>query len=461
MEDAKKYFDRCVVISLKRTPQRLESFWQRIDACNWPFIRPIVYDAIDGKLCPLAPWAHFGPGAWGAMRSHLNVIESALNDGIQRLLVMEDDAAPCEQFAEKVIAFLDALPSNAEICYIGGQVTHKHQQLRKINDLVINPESVNRLHCYFLTRPGMTKVYQHLCRWGWYQGEQDGNGRWKGPHHVDHRIEILSENRQLATYAPAQWLVEQAPGYSEIMERHLPDRDFTGHPKKPAVVAVLGPYRGGTSAVAGAMHNMGILMGHKFFTQAASPKGCFEAMMLYRLCLACYSEPDFQEQADYSQRVDLLRRWAEGRWNNMDRGMAVIGAKHPKLCLMIPEMCEAWPDCKFIVVHRDPQHSIDSLRKLGWWRNSVPPDALVNRLIQARDNHLQGVPAERQLHVQYEDLLHNTESCLKLIAKFAGVEPTPAHYEKAINFLDRGLNHHNGQPTCDCKEPCGAGCGCR
>src|SRR5208283_3040455 len=115
MIDPKTYFDRCVVISLKRTPQRLESFWQRIDACNWPFIRPIVYDAIDGKLFSFPPWWHCGHGAWGAMRSHLNVIESALNDGIQRLLVMEDDAAPCDQFTEKAIAFLDSLPSNAEI----------------------------------------------------------------------------------------------------------------------------------------------------------------------------------------------------------------------------------------------------------------------------------------------------------------------------------------------------------
>jgi len=394
------------------------------------------------------------------MRSHLNVIESALNDGIQRLLVCEDDAAPCDQFTEKAIAFLDSLPSNAEIVYLGGQVTHIHQNLRQVNDLVINPESCNRLHCYFLTRSGMTKVYQHLCRWGWNQGEQNGDRHWKGPHHVDHRIEVLSRNRQLATYAPTKWLVEQAPGFSEIMERHLGSRSFekNSRPEQTRLV-VLGPYRGGTSAVAGAMHNLDIIMG-KWFVQVrpqAAPKGCFEAVMLRKICQACYPEPSFEEGCSYNNRVELLRSWMEKRKND---GIA-IGCKNPLLCLMVPEMCEAWPECKFVVVHRPLDAVVDSLRKLGWFMPRTQPETITTRLIETRDRELLQVSNERQLHIEYDDLVNNSESCLKLIAEFAEIEPTPAHYEKAINFLDRGLNHHNGQATCDCKEPCGAGCGCR
>ena len=462
--DLKTYFDRVVVITLKRTPQRLESFRERMRACQWPFKEAETVYGVDGLLCPPPPWWNAGPGAHGAARSHLRVIEDALNDeSIQRLLVLEDDAEPIEGFAEKVIPFLEALPDGTEICYMGGQITHKPQNPDRINDLVMRPESVNRLHAYFLNRSGMAKVYRHLNRWNWHRGEKDAEGKWRGASHIDHHIETLSAARQIATYCPTEWLVNQAPGFSEIVNRHLPDRSFAATPKPPTVIAVLGPYRGGTSAVAGAMHNMGIIMGHKFFGggQSASPRGCFEAEMLYKLCMACYNEPDFREVASRFQRVDMLRKWAAGR----NRDGSVIGAKHPKLCLMVPEMCEAWPNCKFIVCHRDIKHSIASLRKLGWWAKVSPPETLIPRLINARDAALKNVPADRQFHIEYEQLLADPETTLKAVATFAGVEPTPAHYRKATEFLDATMNHRgngkqcNGE-TCNCETPCET-CTCR
>jgi GR25 family glycosyltransferase involved in LPS biosynthesis len=468
MIDPKVFFDWCAVISLKRTPQRLESFRDRIKTCNWPFRDVVEGEAIDGKLCEPAPWWHCGPGAWGAYRSHLNTIEYALNCGFKCILVMEDDAQFIEGFAEKSVAFLESLPANWELAYLGGQTNHANQNIERINDLVARPQSVNRLHCYALSRIGMTKVYRHLCRLNWNLGdriEENGVVRWQGAHHVDHHIERLSRDRQIATYCPHEWLVNQSSSFSEITNRHMPERSFSGAPQQ-AVFAVVGPYSGGTSAVAGAMHNLGISMGQKFIVgdRQHTPKGNFEAAMLFKLCKAAYDEGHgFKELAGYSQRVDMLRKWKEGRKTHGN----FIGAKHPKLCLMIPEMREAWPKVKFIVVHRPLEKSIASLRKEGWF--SMPADKVVNWFVETRDRDLHDVPQADQLHVDYEQLCDSPETSLKVLAKFCGIEPKPEHYERAIAFVDGSLNHHRdedqGEPIAAVRQEsnaCRTGtCGCK
>jgi hypothetical protein len=435
MVDLRDYFSRCVVISLGRTPQRLASFRKRLSETTWPFREVEVLPAIDGRLCPPAPFFNQGNAAWGAFRSHLRCIEDALRDGVKRLLVLEDDAEFTEGFAAKVAAFLNALPQDAELVYLGGQTNHyKNHPPQVINPEVVRPWSVNRLHAYALTNAGMKKVYRHLTAHNWQTG-----------HHIDHHLERLSRGDspigQIVTYAPTHWLVEQAAGYSEILGRHLRRRSFDRQQRVlPMVLAVLGPYRGGTSALAGALHKLGVVMGRKFFEggKAASPKGCFEAKMLYDLCLACYPEPHFQEAKPFDKRVKLLRVWLQGRGNEG----AIIGAKHAKLCLMVPEMLQAWPECKFVVLDRPLEKSIDSLRKLGWWQAGIKPEELIGRLISTRDRDIAAVPAERVLRLDFDKFLAEPRKHLEWMAAFAEIEPSPEQFQQAEAHLDKSLDHH-------------------
>ena len=459
MQDLSHYFDRCFVLTLQRTPQRLESFQERLAACAWPFAPVEVVYGIDGRLCEPAPWWTNGAAAWGCFRTHHQCLEKAINEGANRILVLEDDAAFCDEFASRAADFLAALPADVDMLYFGGQLNHRQQQFQRINELVIRPESVNRLHAYALARNGLQKVYRHLNRWNWYRGEweegQHGKpGQWRGGDHVDHRLERIQRSRELAVYAPASaiadpptWLIDQAASYSEIMGRHLPTRSFTkDSADPPTVIAVLGPYCGGTSAVAGAMHHLGIRMGHKFFggDQEHTPKGCFEAQMLFDLCQRCYPEPAFAIGKGYPERVKELENWMKGRWQDG----AVIGAKHPKLCLLITEMSEAWPQCKFVVVHRDIEQSIDSLIKRGWFQQGIEPDVLTRRLVDARSAGLETVPGERVFDVAYNDILANPRPWLEQLAAFACIEPKPEQYEAAVAHLDANLNHHATTSVC-------------
>lgn len=432
MIDPLSYFSSIRVVTLRRTPQRYAAFQERIAKCGWPFGEIVPFDAIDGRLCPKPAWWTVGDSAWGVSRSFLACIQEALNTGAERLMLMEDDAEPVENFAPQAIAFLEAMPKDAELVYLGGQVNHRPQQrIVRVNDLVIRPESVNRMHAWFMTKSGMHKVYK------WWHARD-----WQSGQHCDHHLERLSRSGQIATYAPTKWLVAQAAGFSEIYGHHMRRRMFDESGRPATVIAVVGPYRGGTSCVAGALHRLGVPMkaaADKFVqvNQRTAPKGCYEAKTLSLACQKCYPEPTFVESESRATRVRLLRDWAASR----PREGAVIGAKNPKLCLMVPDTIEAWPGCKLIVVERSPADVIASLTRLGWFSDKWPPEKLARHLIDTRDAALRDVPVGQWRCVQYEYLLAHPLDELIRLAEFIGISPSPEQYERAVAFVDPTLNH--------------------
>ena len=450
--ELKAFFERCYVVNLARREDRREWFEKRFAEYDWPFVEPQLFTAIDGKLAPFPRWWSQGGGAWGVYRSNLRIIEDCLMEGVQSVLILEDDAtldSPDDEeiraatFRERVDTFLSNVPEDWQMVYLGGQhLFQKQRPPRIVNKEVVAPYNVNRLHAYGLSHQGLKIAYRHL-----------NVRKWQSGHHVDHHFGVLHQNEGIKVYAPQKWLVGQGNAKSDICGRELKVRFWNksetqqGAKQKglPVVLAVVGPYRGGTSCVAGAIHHMGIIMGHKFFAgnrsgQEASPKGCFEAQRLWDICLTCYPEPSFESRRQYARRVELLRGWLIGR----KKEHPPLGAKHPKLCLMIPEILEAWPDCKIISVHRDIKESAESLRKLGWWVKTWEPEKLINHLVDTRDRDLNKVPEDRVLHVEFSQFVREPQEQLEAIASFVGAEPSKEQYQRAVEHVDPELKH------CDC-----------
>jgi hypothetical protein len=90
-------FNRIVLINLDKRKDRLGSMQAKLSSCKtlsgWVRERAIHGDSVG---CP--HWFSQGPGAWGCARSHLRVLESAILDGIDSLLVLEDDAIFADDF---------------------------------------------------------------------------------------------------------------------------------------------------------------------------------------------------------------------------------------------------------------------------------------------------------------------------------------------------------------------------
>jgi hypothetical protein len=356
-----------------------------------------------------------------------------LDNDIDSVLIFEDDATFSRRFSTDVRAFLNSLPSDWAYIYLGGQHIQQHLGLpQKVNEWTYRPFNINRTHAYALRgRRMLQRVYDHL---------QDPES-WTSLHHVDHRMGELHKVLESGLYVPKKWLVAQAPGQSNINGMKLPVRAFHGAQwlDDPQVdlrmVAVLGPYSSGTSAVAGMLHQLGISMGGAFQeSDEVNDRGSFEAVGLADLCRKFFDEPWLTEQVRPELRTKLLRIWAANRRDYRDHPDKLAGAKHPLLCMMGPEISEAWDNPAIVSVLRDPGETVASLARRGW---NWPMDAIASatqQLMLSRDIFLADY-AGPQLHVRYEDVVRAPRAVIEKLAGFLSVAFTPAQVDKAVSHI--------------------------
>lgn len=204
--------DRAVVISLARRPERLQAFWSRLRD-GWPGAHVDVFPAVDGHAEAIPDEWQGTPGAWGCYRSHLAVVEQAIVDGLDRLLVFEDDATFLPGFARRTNCLV---PDDCEQLYLGGE----HLQPPKPGPMgFVRGVNVNRTHAYWIFgQPAMEKIRDHL---------QWNPAAWTDKHSVDHHLGLLHERNEINVYAMSPWVCGQAAGESDIDGKTWPDRAWS------------------------------------------------------------------------------------------------------------------------------------------------------------------------------------------------------------------------------------------
>jgi len=201
--DLKDFVDRVYVINLKRRPDRLRAFFQRLQQYGWPFKEPIVYPAIEGDKVGVPPEFTQGGGAYGCRMSHLRILQDCLMDDVSSVMILEDDADLCDGFPEKVAEFLKKVPSDWEGIMLGGQ--HHAPPIATGVEGVVRVRYAQRTHCY-IARPSYMKALQR--RWG------------NATVHIDWLMRDWQH--QFVVYAPDPWLVGQAGGRSDIRGAEKP-----------------------------------------------------------------------------------------------------------------------------------------------------------------------------------------------------------------------------------------------
>lgn len=445
------YFDWIPVVNLARRPERWTAFTDRLATVkDWPFRMPERYEAVDGSIVGAPLWLKAGPGAWGCAQSHLQILQTAMHRGYQRILVLEDDAVFCPDFTARAFQYIEALPANWHQAYFGGQhLRTKVREPKPVNSFVVRPFNVNRTHAYALQREFYKPLYQWLVDYvNWSKVPQ---------HHVDHYMGRLHETGRYNIYAPTHFLVGQADGASDITSSEQPLRFWDepkgahGLVKLPPFVAIIGVHRSGSSMLAWMLQKLGVHMGH-------SLNGNCEARNLQALCERLYPFGAVKPTGALPIIAKSMKGYVKERTLTAAKLRTMPGGKYPTLCAMRDLLLDAcqW-GLKIIHIERPMEDSIaslitrvreDRLRRIKWL--GIPDDAAKSVqlwLNKEKQCYFDGtIPTSNILHVKYYDVLNNPAVEIKRIVDFLGLKPTPAAVAAAqAVVMPKKRRHVNGR----------------
>jgi len=180
-----------------------------------------IFSAVYGDRCRHPAWWNAGSGAWGCYRSHVQILEQVMSANLPYYIVFEDDAVFDKNFNYKYDKFIDALPVDWDMFYLGGQLIHAEEEINApeyVNPEVYRPYNVNRTHCFAVNNKAFTYFYDFLLR-------RFEDRQW----HIDHHLGRLHEQKNFNVYCPPEWIVGQGEGMSGIKGEHFPERYFP-HP---------------------------------------------------------------------------------------------------------------------------------------------------------------------------------------------------------------------------------------
>jgi GR25 family glycosyltransferase involved in LPS biosynthesis len=143
------------------------------------------------------------------MQSHFSVWKTALEDGVDSVLVFEDDAVFADDFTPRCRQFLDSVPDDWGQIYLGGQhLNFDRTPPERVNEHVAMGRCVNRTHAYAIRRPCIETALRRLdCEWPTISPVSQYN--------FDHQL-ARCHGTEWQAYCPMKWLVGQASGKSDV-----------------------------------------------------------------------------------------------------------------------------------------------------------------------------------------------------------------------------------------------------
>lgn len=456
MQQPESAFQRVVCINLDRRPDRWRRFAEGLPA-DWPWPAPIRVQACDGqRLKPPDYWTS-GRGAWGCYRSHLRIIEQALNDGIRSLLILEDDALFPPGFSAAACDWIRQVPADWQMLYLGGQhLRAGRHPPREIAPGLWQPYNVNRTHAFALQGDMLQIVYDHLLRRDWH-----------ARNHIDHHLGRLHQQRKHRIYCPPQWLVGQAEGRSNINGKTPPDRFWqraqtvaaseSGDDRRPSTsqalasptcVVILGLHSSGSSALAQALWHCGLWFGESsdltgYWGQHSPARGGEHRQLAALLEKAI----PFRAVAHAKPRRWLWRQLrqflAAHQVEARARGL-LPAIKYPQLCQAGPQLQSLCGEgLRIILCDRNVQDSIDSLVR----RTAASPElagavaAHQRWLAAGRDALVAQIP-DQVYRLRYTDLLADPAAQLTSVLHWLDLHPTPAQLANATNAIKAPSTKH-------------------
>ncbi len=213
-------------------------------------------------------------------------------------------------------------------------------------------------------------------------------------------------------------------------------------------VAVVGPPRSGTSAVAGLLHQMGVHMGDSLLpANVHNPKGFYEDLDFVEVNARLLNgvedplvEPRWTPELHEEYTVLVRRKSAQHE---------LWGVKDPRLCMTLGTLADtlkaAGVELRVVTTLRAVHHSVDSLRKLHGGMSADRAAGIVGKYSYARSKNMeawvQGDPHNlaRTCQVLYDQLVEEPDKVIPALQRFVGLEPKVTDELRA--WVDPQLQH--------------------
>ena len=241
-------FDAVVVVNMAKRPERYQRFMANVRRVDWPFPEPVRLDAVDGTLHSPPEWFNGTAGSWGNLQSFFQIFNAAIRDGIESVVIFEDDAMfPFDDFGDRVREFVAAVPDDWDQIYLGGG--HRYQSApatmrtewgsRVTQPLPIKPGDTT-LMLFDMPVPVNDLVLRARCLFGawatvWRRPafsamadtiKQFPNCLTEPWFYPDRIVGTLHWHGKLKAYSPWRWLVHHRGGVSDSSGYTYEDDSF-------------------------------------------------------------------------------------------------------------------------------------------------------------------------------------------------------------------------------------------
>lgn len=190
--------DITYLMNMDRRPDRLEYASEQLKSNGIEFER---YCAVDGTAV-LNP-TRMNAGQYGNYLSHLGILEQCMINGIDRVMIFEDDVEFCQDFEDKFSRLYPLIPEDWDMVYLGfNRIAGTEHPTDR--EEIVKITGAYAIHAFMLNRKAIRIAYNFMSR-----------------NKVQADVYYAELQKSLNVYSFKEQLCSQRPDYSDIENSYV------------------------------------------------------------------------------------------------------------------------------------------------------------------------------------------------------------------------------------------------